>query len=252
MALALRIEWSLDKREILEQYLNRIAFGPSLRGIEAASRFYFDKPTADLSLAEAASLASLPRGPSLYDPSRGTERLARRRDRVLSRMRDSGLGAPDEIARAMQEPLVIARTGAGLGAPHLVRGLLSGSIDPSLGSLRNRESELTLTIDRSLQREFEVLAQKTIRALDKKHVSAATLVVIENATGEILAYVGSPDIEDAAPARCSMTRCSRPRAAGSPRASSALGTASRRSSSALSRESSRAQAATIGGSRSSR
>lgn len=198
MALALRIEWSLDKREILEQYLNRIAFGPSLRGIEAASRFYFDKPTADLSLAEAASLASLPRGPSLYDPSRGTERLARRRDRVLSRMRASGLGAPDEIARARQEPLVIARTGAGLGAPHLVRGLLSGSIDPSLGPLRNRESELTLTIDRSLQRELEVLAQKTIRALDKKHVSAAALVVIENATGEILAYVGSPDIEDAA------------------------------------------------------
>jgi penicillin-binding protein 1C len=199
MALALRIEWSLDKREILEQYLNRIAFGPSLRGIEAASRFYFDKPTADLSLAEAAALASLPRGPSLYDPARGTERLARRRDRVLSRMLAAGLGARDEVTRALREPFVIAaRTGAGLGAPHLVRGLLAGSIDPSLGPLRNRESELTLTIDRSLQRELEVLAQKTIRALDKKHVSAAALVVIENATGEILAYVGAPDIEDAA------------------------------------------------------
>src|SRR5258708_31917834 len=53
---SLRIEWSLSKREILEQYLNRAPFGPGLRGIEAASRSYFDKPTRDLSLAEAAFL----------------------------------------------------------------------------------------------------------------------------------------------------------------------------------------------------
>src|SRR6185369_2058358 len=55
-----------------------------------------------------------------------------------------------------------------------------------------------LTIDRSLQREIEVLAQQTVASLSKKHVSAASVVVIDNATGELLAYVGSPDIEDAA------------------------------------------------------
>ena len=68
MAIALRLEVALDKRTILEEYLSRVEFGPNVRGIEAASRLYFDKPAAKLSLAEAAALASIPRGPTLYDP----------------------------------------------------------------------------------------------------------------------------------------------------------------------------------------
>ncbi|HEY4105658.1 MAG TPA: biosynthetic peptidoglycan transglycosylase, partial [Polyangiaceae bacterium] len=72
LVVALRIEANLSKPQILEEYLNRIEFGPNLRGIEAASQFYFDKPAADLDLAEAATLVSITRGPSLYDPARGT------------------------------------------------------------------------------------------------------------------------------------------------------------------------------------
>ena len=198
MALAMRIEASLSKREILEQYLNRVSFGPGLRGIEASSRFYFDKPTRDLSLAEAAALAGIPRGPAIYDPLRGVDKLRRRRDRVLERMADAGLASRDEVTRARAEPIVIARTGGGQGAPHLTRALMAGEIDPAIGPLRGRASEITLSIDRSLQRELEVLAVATVRSLSARHVSAASIVVIENATGEILAYVGSPDIDDAA------------------------------------------------------
>lgn len=197
-ALALRIEWSLSKREILEQYVNRVSFGPGLRGIEAASRFYFDKPSVDLSLAEAAALAGIPRGPSVYDPKRGTSRLLRRRDRVLDRLEGAGLATRDDVRRAQHEPLVIAPAGGGSGAPHLVRGLMSGAVDEALGPLRNRTSELTLTIDRGLQRELEVLAQQTVKSLAARHVTAAAIVVLDNASGEILAYIGSPDIDDAA------------------------------------------------------
>lgn len=197
-ALALRIEASLSKREILEQYVNRVSFGPGLRGIEAASRFYFDKPSRDLSLAEAAALAGIPRGPAIYDPRRGTARLLRRRDRVLDRLADAGLAPREEVLHAQREPLVIASAGGGSGAPHLVRGLMSGAVDEALGPLRNRTAELTLTLDRGLQREVEVLAQETVRRLALRHVSAAAVVVLDNASGEILAYVGSPDIEDAA------------------------------------------------------
>ena len=100
-ALALRIERALDKRAILEQYLNRVSFGPGVRGVEAASRFYFDKPARDLSLAEAAALAGIPRGPSLYDPRKGTARLKRRRDRVLARMLAAGLAGREEVERAL-------------------------------------------------------------------------------------------------------------------------------------------------------
>ncbi|XXX71777.1 penicillin-binding protein 1C [Sorangium sp. So ce134] len=207
MALALRIEASLSKREILEQYLNRVAFGPGLRGVEAASRFYFDKPTADLSLAEAAALASMPRGPALYDPRRGSGPLERRRNRVLDRMLAAGLAGEAEVARARAEPIALAPKGGGLGAPHLVRAVLGGALGPGAGPeaggpaaapLRGRASSITLTIDRGLQREIEVLAQQTVRGLSGRDVGAAAVVVLENATGEILAYVGSHDIEDAA------------------------------------------------------
>ncbi|WP_437922769.1 penicillin-binding protein 1C [Sorangium sp. So ce291] len=206
MALALRIEASLSKREILEQYLNRVAFGPGLRGVEAASRFYFDKPTADLSLAEAAALASMPRGPALYDPRRGTGPLERRRNRVLDRMLAAGLAGEAEVARARAEPIALAPKGSGLGAPHLVRAVLGGALDggagpgaegPGAAPSRGRASAITLTIDRGLQREIEVLAQQTVRGLSDRDVGAAAVVVLENATGEILAYVGSHDIDDA-------------------------------------------------------
>src|SRR5262249_55038263 len=156
MALAIRIEWSLSKREILEQYMNRVSFGPGLRGIEAASRAYFDKPTADLSLAEAAALAGIPRGPAVYDPAKGTDRLEKRRNRVLDRMLDAGLATRDDVTRARNEPIAIARAAGGPGAPHLVRAVMAGDLGDGTGPLRNRTRELTLTIDRRLQRELEV------------------------------------------------------------------------------------------------
>jgi penicillin-binding protein 1C len=198
MALALRIEASLSKRAVLEQYLNRAPFGPGLRGVEAASRFYFDKPARDLSLAEAAALAGLPRGPTLYDPRKGTERLRRRRDRVLARIAAGGGAPAAEVARALAEPLVLAPRGGGLGAPHLVQALLAGRVDEAAGALRGRAALVETTLERGLQREVEVLAQSTVRALAARHVTAAAVVVLENATGDVLAYVGSPDAEDAA------------------------------------------------------
>ncbi|MBK9259634.1 MAG: penicillin-binding protein 1C [Polyangiaceae bacterium] len=196
MALALRIEASLSKDRILEEYLNRISFGPAIRGVEASSRYYFDKPTRDLSLAEAAALASMPRGPTLYDPRRGTARLLRRRDRVLQRMLDAGFATPDDVDRALAEPLAISPRGAGQGIPHLRRAILSAGILSPWGPLSGRASTVTTTIDRGLQREVEILAVQTIERLAPRNVSAASVVVLDNATAEVLSYVGSPNIDD--------------------------------------------------------
>lgn len=198
MALALRIEASLSKDRILEEYLNRIPFGPALRGVESASRYYFDKPTRDLSLAEAAALASLPRGPTLYDPRRGTARLLLRRDRVLHRMREAGLAKQTDIERALAEPLTLAGRGGGLGIPHLRQALLSGAFPSTWGPLKGRVSNVKTTIDAHLQREVEILAAQMIERLVSRNVSAASVVVLDNATSEVLAYVGSPNIDDEA------------------------------------------------------
>lgn len=196
MALALRIDASLSKDRIVEEYLHRISFGPAIRGVEASSRYYFDKPTRDLSLAEAAALASLPRGPTLYDPRRGTERLLRRRDRVLRRMLDAGFANADEIERALSEPFVFAARGAGQGIPHFRRAILSGGMLSSLGPLAGRASTIRTTIDRGLQREAEILAVQTVERLASRNVSAASIVVLDNVTAEVLVYVGSPNIEN--------------------------------------------------------
>lgn len=193
MALALRIEWSLSKDEILEQYLNRAPFGPNLRGIEAASRFYFDKPIRELSLAQATALASMPQGPSLYDPRRRPERLSRRRDRILDRMQAKGLVSEERAFLAKAEPLVVTEAGSSLDILHFTHALLAGRLDEDLGPLQGRASELRTTLDARLQREVEAHVRATVKALRDRKASAASVVVLENATGDVLAYVGSHD-----------------------------------------------------------
>jgi penicillin-binding protein 1C len=201
-ALALRIEASLSKHDILEQYLNRAPFGAGVRGVDAASRFWFDKPPAELSLAEAATLAAIPRGPAVYAIDRHPERVIKRRDRILDRMVASGWTTPDAAERAKREPLV-ARAGKGsFGAPHLVQALSEGATElwpaamgASPRAMGAERVETTLAGD--LQREIELAAREQMASLAGRHVSAAAVVVLENDTGDVLAYVGSPDFEDA-------------------------------------------------------
>ena len=193
MALALRIEASLSKREILESYLNRAPFGEGLRGIGAASGYYFDKPPKELSLAEAAALAAIPRGPAVYAMRAHPERVVRRRDRILDRMRDAGYATPEEVTRAKAEPLVVRAAKGSFGAPQFIVALREGAFgDAPTGR------DVTTTVSRDLQREAELLVQATLRPLASRHVSDASVVVLDNESGEILAYVGSPDFNDEA------------------------------------------------------
>src|SRR4029078_6120435 len=84
----------------------------------------------------------------------------------------------------------------GLGAPHFVRGLLQGVIDPSVRANGSLPAEVATTLDARLQREAEGLAQGTVKSLAPRHTRAASVMVLDNATSEILAYVGSPDFGD--------------------------------------------------------
>jgi penicillin-binding protein 1C len=198
MTLALAIEGELPKEQILEEYMNRAPFGAGLRGIDSASHYYFDKAPKELSLAEAASLAAIPRGPDVYSMAKHPDRVLRRRDRILDRMRAAAFIDTDAWERAKAEPLhVLARPGT-FGAPHLTDALYQGRLDPALGALRGRASVVTTTLARDLQGEIEATTLATVRPLASRHVTAASVIVIDNATGEVLAYVGSPSWADAA------------------------------------------------------
>ena len=189
MAQALRIEASLSKRQILEQYLSRVEFGPNLIGIQAASRHYFQKPASRLDLAEAAALVALLRGPSLYDPVRRPQLLERRRLRVLERLAAGGLASADEVARAELTPVRVAAATAVAGAEHFSFALAQrhSVIDGE------RARAPTTTLDANLQREAELIARAAGPALAAHGGSGLSLVVLDNQSGDVLAYVGSPD-----------------------------------------------------------
>ncbi|MGZ8312120.1 MAG: penicillin-binding protein 1A [Allosphingosinicella sp.] len=103
--LARRIEDVLEKEQILELYLNQIFLGRNAYGVQAAARAYFDKDVEDLTLAESAYLAVLPKAPANYDPIRRPERALERRNWVLSEMARNGFITAAQRDEAIRQPL---------------------------------------------------------------------------------------------------------------------------------------------------
>jgi penicillin-binding protein 1C len=197
MALALRIESSLPKARILEEYLNRVDFGPNLRGIGAAAQGYFGKSVATLSLGEIALLAGMPQGPSAYSLQRYPVRAAARRDRVLRIASDAGLAPGDAITLARAEPVHFQQRQPVFGAPHLIATLLgaqSSILQVGLAGTEARAaSRIRTTLDPVLQRAAETALTSAMPTLAAHHVTAGAALVLDNDSGDILAYVGSPD-----------------------------------------------------------
>ena len=108
--LALRIERTLSKPRILEIYLNQIYLGDGAYGVAAAAQTYFDKPLDKLSIAEAASLAALPKAPHNYDPLHQPAAALVRRNWVIDRMADTGAITRAQATTAKAEPLLPAQS----------------------------------------------------------------------------------------------------------------------------------------------
>ena len=106
--LAFRIEKTLTKDQILELYLNEIYLGLSAYGVASAPETYFNKPLDQLSVAEAAFLAVLPKAPNNYNPFKRPDAARARRDWVLDRMTEDKVLTPDQAAVAKAEPIVPA------------------------------------------------------------------------------------------------------------------------------------------------
>lgn len=189
--IALRIERELDKDTILEDYLSRIEFAPQVRGLDAVSRHLFDKPAHRLDLAEAALLAGLPRGPSLYNPARGVERARQRRDRILGRMAKAGLASEEAVRQARAQPVRLHRGFRWKAAEHLVRAVGNGTLATAPNPLAL--GEVHTTLDGDLQAIVQGLSRQVVAKLESHDASSAAVLVVDNATREVLAYVGAPD-----------------------------------------------------------
>jgi penicillin-binding protein 1A len=103
--LAFRIEQAYSKDRVLELYLNEIFFGLNAYGIAGAALTYFDKSVNELTVAEAAYLAALPKGPSNYHPFRNTDRALDRRNWVIERMQENGYISAEEAEKGKAQPL---------------------------------------------------------------------------------------------------------------------------------------------------
>ena len=182
----------LSKREIFEQYLNRVYYGNGAWGAEAAARFYFGKPAAALSLGEGAFLAVLPRGPEAYDPFRHFQAAVVRRRHILGLMQDGGLITPAARDVAEKTPLVFRREHPELRAPHFVEHVLA-QLDPG----ERAGATIETTLDRPLQQRLEIAVRDHLEAVGGRGISQAGVVVIRNRDGAVLAMVGSRDYFDA-------------------------------------------------------
>jgi penicillin-binding protein 1C len=196
---ALRLERAVSKDAILEQYLNRAYYGRGAFGVEAAARRFFDKPAAALSDAEATLLAVLPRAPRRYDPMTALDLALARRSHVLELMVARGWLDHEQAARLQAQPLVLA--GATPPPPAAAPEAAHFS-DWVLASLpretRERGGAIRTTLDLPLQRRLEAAVRAHVAALREAARLDAGVVVIEPASGDVLAMVGSADYRDAA------------------------------------------------------
>src|SRR5262245_60658380 len=114
--LALKIERTYSKEKILELYLNEIYLGLGAYGVAAASLLYYDKSVHELTVAEAAYLAALPKGPALLHPFRQRDRAIERRNWVIDRMVENGYVKPQDGEKAKKEPLAVTSRPSGAHA----------------------------------------------------------------------------------------------------------------------------------------
>lgn len=184
---ALQLEAHLSKREILTLYLERAPFGGTIEGVEAASWAYLGKPAARLSRAEAALLAVLPQSPSRLRPDRHPQAAQAARDKVLARMAASGVWSAEQVDDARIEPVVTRRLQPPLSAALLAQRLHGEA---------PREAQIASTLDAGLQRTLEERVSAYFSDLPER--TSAALLVIDNATLEARAYVGSVRFGDKA------------------------------------------------------
>ena len=199
MVRAIELERQLTKDQILDLYLTLAPYGGNLEGIRAASVAYLGKEPKRLSLAESALLVALPQSPETRRLDRHPDAARAARNRVLDRMVEEHQVSPEDAAQAKAAPVPLLRKPMPILAPH--------SADAAMATVKDTEV-IRLTLDASLQKVLEALARDRAQALGP-NISVGILAV-DNASGEVLARVGSPDyFDDRRAGQVDMTRAVR-------------------------------------------
>ena len=195
LILTLELERRYPKDQILGWYLNQVPMGINLYGIEAASKTYFNKPSSDLTIAEAATLAASIKAPSYYSPfGKHLEDLLGRKDYVINRMRAEGFITQEEAEQAKQQELEFAKVAQTIKAPHFVLDVQEYLFDTYGKNFCQEEGyKVYTTLDWELQQAAEKAVEENIERINNYKAHNASLVAIDPKTGQILAMIGSAD-----------------------------------------------------------
>jgi len=198
--LAVKLEKNMTKDEIMTLYLNNSPYGGNIYGVEEASQVFFGKHAKDVTLPEAAILASLPKAPSTYNPYFGKkDLLLARKNLVLEEMYKSNLITQEEKKKAQEETIIFQPKNLGsIKAAHFVM-YLKEQLEEKFGAKKLSEGGFTIisTIDYEIQKLGENIVAEYVAKNGKRFgAENASMVVTDPKTGQILAMVGSRDYFD--------------------------------------------------------
>lgn len=184
---ALQLEWLYSKEEILQLYLNLVPYGGNIEGVKSASLLYFGQLPDKLSLAQMATLAIVPNRPTSLGLGKNELMLVQERNKWLKRFAADQLFSPKEIADALAEPLAAKRRPFPKIAPHLAYRMKYEQPE-----VTNIYTSLSLPI----QDKVQSLAYNYHKRLQRYNINNLAVLVLNNRTMEIEAYIGSPDYAD--------------------------------------------------------
>lgn len=183
---AFQLEWKYSKDEILQMYLNLVPYGGNIEGVKSASLLYFKKNPDHLSLAEIAALSIIPNRPSSMVIGKTNDLIVKERNRWLKKFADRGVFSKKQIEDAIAEPLNAYRTPVPHFLPHLCYKLKTQS----------SRSTINTNIVLNTQFKLEKLTRDYVHELKWQNIHNAAVIVIDNKSHKVIAYVGSADFND--------------------------------------------------------
>ena len=171
LLLSLHIERTLTKEEILELYLNKIFFGHRAYGVSAAAQLYYDKELEELSVAQMAMLAGIPKAPSSNNPVSNPKRAMSRRNYILGRMRELGYIDQTTFASSVAEPddARLRRAAVDVEAGYVAEMVRREMVERFGEAAYQEGYRVTTTLDPRLQRTAQESVRNALLAYDRRH-----------------------------------------------------------------------------------
>jgi penicillin-binding protein 1C len=188
MFRAFQLEWKYDKDEILLMYLNLVPYGGNIEGVKSASQLYFGKNPDHLSLAEITALSIIPNRPSSLVIGKSNDLIVEERNRWLRRFAKDKVFTEKQIEDALAEPLTATRGTVPHYIPHLAYKLKKQA-----GSTA---AIVKTNIELNTQLKTEKIVEDYVRAQRLRNIKNAAVVIIDNRTHKVIAYIGSSNFKD--------------------------------------------------------